>query len=197
MTMTMTRICSNLNLEWFDHKDGCLIPKDGYQSMLVESLRAQNADAQNAPTQAAGQEVQSKPAVSLSTSQVKKLAQKYDPQNMSLKEYISFINELCELGVVGPEEKPYLCSDMSGENVLVLEGYSGPSVSVIPVSSWNMTPSFTGAFSSCSGNVLGWARYMATFQTLNPDTNRFEQSKGAALFEKVANILERVQRQRN
>jgi len=183
------------NLDWFNHKGPYLIPKKGYQSMIVEAVRGKKMQDTESASSVAENGSKSEPAVQLSKEQIKKLAQQYNPRQMSEDEYRSFIDELCQLGVLEEKDKPYLfCGAYGNLNLIPLDAY-GSSISVTPAT-FQDNCSFDFSFFSCKGNVIDWAGYLSSFRKLNPYTHTFdEKTKSAILFEKVTDVLEKIQNQ--
>ena len=118
--------------------------------------------------------------VRLTKAQLEHLSASYDPREMTREEYQAFIDDLCEYGVPGEAHK-YSIS------------YSG----LVPIDFSEPTCTGTAApyqpydrdFGSSGGNVLDWSRYLSTYEYFNPDANRFEPTRSAILFDRIQQVL--------
>lgn len=53
---------------------------------------------------------------------------------------------------------------------------------------------YTGDFGSGGGNVLDWSRYLSTFEYFDLDTDRFEKTRSAILFDRIQQVLVKMDR---
>ena len=118
--------------------------------------------------------------VRLTKAQLEHLSASYDPREMTREEYQAFIDDLCEYGVLDEADKDYI-------------SYSG----LVPIDFSEPTCTGTAApyqpygrdFGSSGGNVLDWSRYLSTYEYFNPDANRFEPTRSAILFDRIQQVL--------
>ncbi|NCE63417.1 hypothetical protein D1159_02195 [Pseudoflavonifractor sp. 524-17] len=118
----------------------------------------------------------------LTEEQKNALSEKYDPQNMTLEEYRSLLDDLCEYGILEEGDKVFV----GGENLVPL-ALSGPMVQVSSYSG----PVHPG-LGRQGGNVIEWANYEASFRTMNVDTQKYEKTLRAVLFGRIGSVLEQL-----
>ncbi|MCI9512234.1 MAG: hypothetical protein HFG13_07585 [Oscillibacter sp.] len=119
-------------------------------------------------------------SVKLTDAQLEHLSASYNPKEMNQEEYQAFIDDLCEYGILDEADKDYI-------------SYSG----LVPIDFSEPTCTGTAApyqpydrdFGSSGGNVLDWSKYLSTFEYFNSDTNRFEPTRNAILFERIQKVL--------
>ncbi len=186
---------SALKLDWFDRKGVYLVPKSGYMSMIIDAIRSKKTQGIESDLSIPESESKQESTVHLSKQQIKSLAQQYNPHQMNEEDYRAFIDDLCQLGVLNKEDKPNLsCGAFGNLDLIPLNSFRS-SISGTPATFQDVC-SFSDSFSSCNGNVKDWANFLSTFRELNPHTHTFEKSKRAILFERIADILEKIQLQR-
>lgn len=163
-----------------------LVPKNGGASLETlfaqqmaqerEKLKAFMADARENGT-----------AVRLTEEQKRLLSERFDPREMSREDYRAFVDQLCQWGVIGREDTQYVSvSPMEG---LTPVDFAEPTA---VLTSSRTDRHYSRDFSTSGGNVLDWARYMATFEGFNPDTRAFEKTRSAILFGKLRDVLEMI-----
>ena len=123
--------------------------------------------------------------VRLTKAQLEHLSASYDPREMTREEYQAFIDDLCEYGVLDEADKDYI--SYSG---LVPIDFSEPTCtgSAAPYQPYDRD------FGSSGGNILNWSRYLSTYEYFNPDTNRFEPTRSAILFDRIQQVLVKMGR---
>ena len=104
---------------------------------------------------------------------------------MTREDYQAFIDDLIEYGVLDEADKDYI-------------SYSG----LVPIDFSEPTCTITAApyqpyvrdFWSSGGNILDWSRYLSTYEYFNSDTNRFEPTRSAVLFDRIQQVLVKMGR---
>lgn len=119
-------------------------------------------------------------SVKLTDEQLEHLSASYDPRKMTREEYRAFVDDLCEYGILDEADKNYI-----SYKSLVPIDFSEPSCTVTAAP---YRP-YTGEFWSSGGNVLDWSRHLSTYEYFNPDTNRFEPTRRAILFDRIGQVL--------
>ncbi len=124
-------------------------------------------------------------SVRLTDVQLEHLSASYDPREMTREEYQAFIDDLCEYGVLDEADKDYI-------------SYSGlvPIDFSEPICTGTAAPyqPYDRDFGSSGGNILNWSRYLSTYEYFNPDTNRFEPTRSAILFDRIQQVLVKMGR---
>ena len=124
-------------------------------------------------------------SVRLADAQLEHLSASYDPREMTREEYQAFIDDLCEYGVLDEADKDYI-------------SYSGlvPIDFSEPICTGTAAPyqPYDRDFGSSGGNILNWSRYLSTYEYFNPDTNRFEPTRSAILFDRIQQVLVKMGR---
>ena len=123
--------------------------------------------------------------VRLTKAQLEHLSASYDPREMTREDYQAFIDDLIEYGVLDEADKDYI-------------SYSG----LVPIDFSEPTCTTTAApyqpyvrdFWSSGGNILDWSRYLSTYEYFNSDTNRFEPTRSAVLFDRIQQVLVKMGR---
>lgn len=119
-------------------------------------------------------------SVRLTDAQLERLSASYNPKKMTREEYQAFIDDLCEYGILDEADKDYI-------------SYSGlvPIDFSEPICTGTAAPyqPYSRDFGSSGGNVLDWSKYLSTFEYFNSDTNRFEPTRNAILFERIQKVL--------
>lgn len=123
----------------------------------------------------------------LSGEKILELAKKYDPEQMTQEEYVSFIDDLVEEGVLSDSDK----------NII---GYGGPIVIGQGDMHWGGGMVYNGplgsekydSLSDASGDVLKWARQTSSWVVINggqyPD--KFTEAVKIREFKKMVPVLE-------
>ena len=124
-------------------------------------------------------------SVRLTDAQLEHLSASYDPREMTREDYRAFIDDLCEYGVLDEADKDYI-------------SYSGlvPIDFSEPICTGTAAPyqPYDRDFGSSGGNILNWSRYLSTYEYFNPDTNRFEPTRSAILFDRIQQVLVKMGR---
>lgn len=124
-------------------------------------------------------------SVQLTDAQLERLSASYNPKEMTREDYQAFIDDLCEYGVLDEADKDYI--SYSG---LVPIDFSEP---ICTITAAPYQP-YSRDFGSSGGNVLNWSRYLSTYEYFNPDTNRFEPTRSAVLFDRIQQVLVKMGR---
>lgn len=122
-------------------------------------------------------------SVKLTDEQLEHLSASYNPREMTREDYRAFVDDLCACGVLDEADKDYI--SYSG---LVPIDFSEPSCTITsaPYQPYNRD------FWSSGGNVLDWSKYLSTWEYFNPDTNRFEPTRRAILFDRIQQVLAKM-----
>ena len=125
-------------------------------------------------------------SVKLTDAQLERLSASYNPKEMTRGEYQAFIDDLCEYGILDEADKDYV-----SYRGLIPVDFSETGCTIT-----RRTPCapYDSSFCSSGGNVLDWSKYLSTFERFNPDTNRFEQTRSAILFERIQKVLVKMGR---
>lgn len=124
----------------------------------------------------------------LTEDQVKDLAEKYDPENITQEEYYNFINDLCGYGAFDAKDKNYVGAQSKELSLTRLDSF-GPEIRVISMNS--------PLYGLNDDTIFNRIRLGAVTQTLNPVTGAFEESYTAKLYAQLAEILTKVQTYKN
>lgn len=174
----LNSVTSPFNTDWFNREGPCAILKSEHRQDFAEAL-AQKKKQDIAKLNDFMDRVQNGFAdITLTEGQKAELAGKYDPANMSHDAYKEFIDDLCKYEVLNEEDKPYV-----GYTNLIPWDLSEPEITMVPLS---VVPP-----SSCN-DMLGWSKYYASFTTFNNDTQSFEKTRSAILYEKIYCILDQL-----
>lgn len=184
---------SSINLDQFIVKPSgvsglpCLVPKNGSGSL--KSLFAEKAAQDEEKLRAFMAKTREEgTSVHLTREQEDQLSAKFRPNDMSYEDYHAFVDQLCQWGVLDREDIPHVSVSPVAEGLIPVD-FSEP---VGTLTSARTDRRFSRDFSSSGGNVLDWARYLATFEDFNPDTRAFEKTRSAILFGKIRDILELI-----
>lgn len=124
----------------------------------------------------------------ITREQLKTLTEAFDPNDMTYREYMTFIDHLCEYGILDEGDKDYVSYCAFGKDCgleLIPLKYDTPISSWGPVSRMN----YTNSFSSSRGNVLDWASHLAQSVTYNTQTRSYEKTRTAILYGKIQDVL--------
>lgn len=157
---------------YIDRETGTAVPGKFNYSAFQELLAQREAEFRaNGPT--AG-------TATLNQEDLASLAQQYNPTNMSQEDYTSLVDRLTAKGVLSRDE---ICN-LGLDRLIYHPGFT--------VGGYLETgrPKDTHALYPADGNALAWTRDMAR-QLYG--SNRFHSEA----FRKVAEILEKMQKQRN
>lgn len=124
-------------------------------------------------------------SVRLTDAQIERLSASYNPREMTWEDYRAFIDDLCAYGVLGEADKDYI--SYSG---LVPIDFSEPACTG---TSAPYQP-YSRDFGSSGGNVLDWSRHLSTFEYFDLDTDRFEKTRSAILFDRIQQVLAKMGR---
>lgn len=122
----------------------------------------------------------------LSDTEITALANKYNPYNMSVDEYESFLDDLMGMGAISPFERQEMCID--GLKVASFAGGWASSAQGVDGGS----PCFN--WFEADGNVYRWSTDRATFTKIGPFTpeEELEASQEEAGYKALANIVSRM-----
>lgn len=164
-----------------------LVPKSGSGSL--KELFAQKAARDEERFRSLQEDVKKNGNTAhLTEEQTALLSAKYHANSMSYEEYRAFMDQLCEWGVFQQEDLPYLSAGPAGE-ILTPVDFSQP---VATVTAGRPGRYFSREFSSSGGSVLDWAGYLSSFEFFNPDTQSFEKTGSALLFDRLRDVLEMI-----
>lgn len=124
----------------------------------------------------------------LTAEQKQYLKGNFDLKNMSWGDYQSLIGKLCEFGVLDQEDKDFLHCGFSGLQMIPVD-LSGPTSTVSFYAAPVRDPS---SFDSWKGDVLGWMKYLSSFQCWDPGSQSWQKTTEARLFGKVRDLLEAI-----
>lgn len=169
---------SSIKSDWFTYKGSYGVIKDEYKSQLAQALSSQK---QQAKANAGSEKNPNK--IELSAQQKKLLTEKYNPSNMSREEYAQLVDELCELGAIPVEGRPYL----GGLRLTPLEyAETGAQISAAAPNGVQY------ALPEGRSNLLDWVRYRASFEEFDPTSQEFRKSPSAVMFAKLQQIMEQI-----
>ena len=128
-------------------------------------------------------------AVTLTQEQRLRLANRYDPQSMTWEDYQAFIDDLCEIGILGEADKSCVNYGTSEDMVVI------PLESAFRVNILEEGDPFYGvigcSFSDCQGNALNWAEYRSKTEGYYGD-GIWHKTKDAVLFGKVRDVMKAI-----
>lgn len=176
-------------LTWAENRNGILIQKFGKE---IDKAIAEQREKDIAATEAfMKKHKKTGGKFELTNTQIETLSANFDPNSMSYQEYMSFIDLLCEYGVLDEGDKDYVSYNMAGKDSdLVLI----PLKFDIPISTWGPISrmGYDNSFESSRGNVLGWASHLAQFETFNTQTQSYEKTRTAILYGKIRDVLLKI-----
>ncbi|MBQ4347756.1 MAG: hypothetical protein IJC39_04850 [Firmicutes bacterium] len=123
-------------------------------------------------------------SVKLTDDQKAALSEKYDPADMSREDYISFVDDLYEYGILNGDDRDHIQARADGL-IMVLPGATH-------VIQGTDNPYRSTHFEDCGGNVLNWAGYMASFEYFDELIMDFAPTKSALLFGKIGDVLKQI-----
>lgn len=180
-------IATHLNPNWFNYsqmtnggKVGLAGVKSEYVGELKQAIQEQQAQRRKADI-AESKQIANTP-IQLTQEQLNYLRETYDPKNMSQEQYNAFISDLEKFGVLSDGDSTYV-------------GAGGPGLQLMPIESgwgtcaWN---SLGETLLDYRGDAAAWAKFRASFLTVNPETGKFYQGKQAALFGRIENVLNQI-----
>lgn len=121
-------------------------------------------------------------SVRLTDAQLKHLSASYNPREMTQEDYQAFIDDLCGYGVLDEADKDYISYGIMTP-IYCIEPCTITAASYQP---------YDRHFGSSGGNVLDWSKYLSTYEYFNPDTNRFEPTRSAILFDRIRQVLAKM-----
>ena len=124
----------------------------------------------------------------LTAEQKQYLKDNFDLKNMNWEDYQSLVDKLCEFGVLEEGDKKYLHCESSGLDMAYVD-LTVPSCSASLQTASVRNP---WSFDSWKGDVLGWMKFLSSFQSWNPDSQSWEKTTEAQLFGKVRDLLEGI-----
>lgn len=178
--------------EWFRFSEGYGFAKAEFQDQIsaafaeMERQSVQSYEAFSQRVRQSGRDVK------LTREQKQYLAENFDPKNMSFSEYQSFIDKLCEFGILDEADKDYVSCGAAGYELEMIPlgavqngGYLTPGDLYNPMS-------YSKAFSSSKGNVLDWADYLSRLTVLDQKTTSWQKTPESILFGKIRDVLEKI-----
>lgn len=162
-------------------------PDNAFWDEMVQGW--ENYDANAA---ARAKELADTPRVQLTQAEIAELANKYDPNQMTQKEYDELIDYLLKKGTLRPEE----ILQIQYHGCIASGSPSGLSASEVADARFDSAfPLKNISFSSANGNVLNWVNRMAAMGVSGqPNTaSYFASLHKHNAFETIGNILEQVQ----
>lgn len=173
-------------LTWAENRNGILIQKFGKE---IDKAIAEQREKDIAATEAFMKKHEKTGGkFELTNTQMETLSANFDPNSMSYQEYMSFIDLLCEYGVLDEGDKDYVSYNMAGKDSdLVLI----PLKFDIPISTWGPVSrmGYNKSFESSRGNILEWSCHLAQFETFNTQTQSYEKTRTAILYGKIRDVL--------
>ena len=173
-----------------------------FRAMMAERARA--AQEQRKAEEAAAEPFT---RAELTQEDIKELAAKYAPDNMTQEEYDAFLGDLIEKGVMEKEDLKYI--DYRGELIpngqFVSLGSADPSLwenggGFISASSWtgDSCPSYAALdVRPDTTNVLAWAKEMSLWKLVgSPNPALDANNRRYGIFNTLADTLGAMQRQR-
>lgn len=124
----------------------------------------------------------------LTADQKQYLKENFDLKNMSWEDYQSLIGKLCEFGVLDQEDKDFLHCGFSGLQMIPVD-LSGPTSTVSSYAAPVRDPS---SYDSWKGDVLGWMKFLSSFQCWDSDSQSWRKTDQARLFGKVRELLDAI-----
>ncbi len=181
------------NPSWFTYKPIDLTGKvQGQYAILkpehkedVRNLIAAQKEQHLQETRELQAEVKANGSVKLTDEQKAMLSEKYDPTDMSREDYVSFVDDLYEYGILEGDDRDAVQARADGL-VMVLPGATH-TFQVSGASYQSMH------FDDCGGDVLAWAKYMSSFEYFDEIIMDFAPTKSALLFGKIEDVLCQIQ----
>lgn len=135
--------------------------------------------------------------VKLTDEQKKYLAETYERTDMTEEEYHAFAKDLHEFGILDDQDLADLgvtpgdgSADFFGACMLV--GVGGMTTSTVRYSPLPPNQNYLGIYRFGGGNVLDWARYQASFQLCDTDTQSWGYDRFGHLFNRLYSVLEQM-----
>ena len=135
--------------------------------------------------------------VKLTDEQKKYLAETYERTDMTEEEYHAFAKDLHEFGILDDQDLADLgvtpgdgSADFFGACMLV--GVGGMTTSTVRYSPLPPNQNYLGIYRFGGGNVLDWARYQASFQLCDTDTQSWSYDRFGHLFNRLYSVLEQM-----
>lgn len=171
--------------EWIDFRGANVgYVKQGFRDQVLEAIKKESAASFG---RLAERLENGEIKASLTAEQKRYLEDHFDLKNMSWEDYQSLVDKLCEFGVLGQEDKKFLHCGVKGADMVPVD-LSAMCVGRIETTSVR-NPS---SFASCRGDILGWMEYLSGFQSWNPDSQSWQKTTEARLFERVRDLLEQI-----
>lgn len=135
--------------------------------------------------------------VKLTDEQKKYLSETYERTDMTEEEYHAFAKDLYEFGILDDQDLADLgvtpgdgSADFFGACMLV--GVGGMTTSTVRYSPLPPNQNYLGIYRFGGGNVLDWARYQASFQLCDTDTQSWGYDRFGHLFNRLYSVLEQM-----
>lgn len=130
-------------------------------------------------------EVKANGSVKLTDEQKAALSEKYDPSDMSREDYVSFVDDLYEYGILEGDDRDWVQARADGLTLVA------PGATHITQGTSSTMP-IMSRFEDCGGNVLNWAKYMSSFEYFDELAMDFAPTKSALLFGKIEDVLSQI-----
>ncbi|MDE7243656.1 MAG: hypothetical protein K2O18_06735 [Oscillospiraceae bacterium] len=131
--------------------------------------------------------------IKVTNAQISKLAEKYDPRNMTQEEYTDFLYEMIDLGVITKEDACFI-RDFTGGGGALPFAYAASSRNI----HWNEAPYTTEIYNvpldypQSDGDILTMYGFQAAFRTKDPDTGTVYRGRIERTYGKVYQVLQRM-----
>lgn len=133
----------------------------------------------------------------LTDEQKKYLSENYERTDMTVEKFHAFAKDLHELGVLDDQDLADLgvtagdgSADFLGACMYV--GVGGVGTVTAKFSPLNPNMNYEGVYRFCGGNALDWARYQASFQLYNPDTQALTYDRLGHMYNRLFSVLEQM-----
>lgn len=189
--MTLGRTSGWVNSSWFNYIEipgidsGKLtygVLKDECRGQFREAVQAKREE-QRLAFQAFREDARKRgSSVRLTDAQLEHLSVSYNPREMTREDYQALVDDLCGYGVLDEADKDYISYGIMTP-IYCIEPCTITAASYQPYDSY---------FGSSGGNVLDWSKYLSTYEYFNSDTNRFESTRSAILFDRIRQVLAKM-----
>lgn len=135
--------------------------------------------------------------VKLTDEQKKYLSETYERTDMTVEEFHAFAKDLHEFGILDDQDLADLgvtpgdgSADFLGACMLV--GVGGITTSTVRYSPLPPNLNYLGIYRFGGGNVLDWARYQASFQLCDTDTQSWSYDRFGHMYNRLYSVLEQM-----
>lgn len=155
--------------------------KPGFRDQVLERFKKENAASRaGLADRLKGGDLEAR----LTAEQKQYLKDNFDLKNMSWEDYQFLLDKLCEFGVLEEGDKKYLHGQSGGLDMSYVDFSNTCTASLYtaPVRDpWS--------FNSWKGDVLGWMKFLSSFQRWDADSQSWQKTNEARLFGKVQDLL--------